>query len=81
MRDSKGRRRSPVEQAYPSVARWVMDHGWIEIGQDQASRSFVRALDEGGQVWEGDATYPTIDDALRALEAALAQWIQEQFGR
>jgi hypothetical protein len=81
MRHSKGRRRSRVEQAYPNVARWVRDYGWIEMGQDQASRSFVRALDEGGLVWEGDATYPTIDDALQALEAALAQWIREQFGQ
>jgi hypothetical protein len=32
-------------------------------------------------VWEGDATYPTIDDALQALEAALAQWIRQQFGQ
>ena len=33
--------------------------------------SFDLALDEGGVVWEGEATYPTVDDALRALDAAL----------
>jgi hypothetical protein len=45
-----------VEQAYPQIARWVTAHGWIEIGSDGYSRSFVRALDEGGMVWEGAET-------------------------
>jgi hypothetical protein len=45
-----------VEQAYPHIARWVTAHGWIEIGSDGYSRSFVRALDEGGMVWEGAET-------------------------
>ena len=41
------------------------------------SRAFVRALDEGGLVWEGAATYATIDDALQDLDAALAAWMRE----
>jgi hypothetical protein len=43
-----------VEQAYPHLTQWVKAHGWIEIGQDDHSRSFVQALDVGGMVWEGD---------------------------
>ena len=69
-----------VERAYPHLARWVTTHGWIELGQDEESRSFVRALDVGGVVWEGDETYATVDDALRAAELALAKWMREQFG-
>jgi len=42
------------------------------------SRSFVRALDEGGIVWEGRKSYPTLDAALQALEAGLIAWMQEQ---
>ena len=42
-----------------------MEYGWIEMGQDHMSRSFVRALDEGGLVWEGQEDYATLDDALR----------------
>jgi hypothetical protein len=68
-----------VEQTYPAIARWVASYGWIELGHDDGSRSVVRALDMGGMIWEGEPAYPTLDDALRALEAALAQWLREQF--
>jgi hypothetical protein len=80
MQEHHRRQRSPVGHAYPSVARWVSGYGWIELGQDLPGRSFVRALDEGGLVWEGDATYPTVDDALQALDTALAAWLCEQHG-
>jgi hypothetical protein len=74
------RRRLPVEQAYPRVARWVQGYGWIELGHDDMGRSFVRALDDGGLVWEGAASYACIDDALQALDAALATWLRDQPG-
>jgi len=69
---------SPVERAYPHVVRWVTTHGWIEIGQDDWSRSFVRALDVGGLVWEGDSSYQSVDDALQDLETGLAEWMRQQ---
>jgi len=72
--------RLPVEHAYPSVARWVTEYGWIEVGQDHPGHLFVRALDEGGLVWEGDASDPTVDGAFRALDMALAAWMREQLG-
>ena len=56
-------RAEPVEQAFPHIARWVTSQGWIEIGSDGYSRSFVRVLDEGGMVWEGAETYPSLDAA------------------
>jgi len=52
----------------------VNEHGWIEIGSDEFSTSFVRALDEGGLVWEGNDEYASLDDALRALDVAIAEW-------
>lgn len=67
-----------IDATYPTVARWVMEYGWIEIGQDHMSRSFVRALDEGGLVWEGQEDYATLDDALQDLEAGLVAWMREQ---
>jgi hypothetical protein len=73
-------RRLPVEQTYPRVARWVQGYGWIELGHDDMGRSFVRALDDGGLVWEGATSYACIDDALQALDAALAAWLREQLG-
>jgi hypothetical protein len=70
----------PVERAYPHIARWVKTDGWIEIGSDDYRSSFVRALDEGGMVWEGAASYPSLDAALRALDTALDDWLHEQEG-
>jgi hypothetical protein len=43
-------------------------------------RSFVRALDDGGLVWEGATSYACIDDALQALDAALAIWLRDHLG-
>ena len=56
------------ESQYSSIALWVNERGWIEIGSDEFSTSFVRALDEGGLVWEGNDEYASLDDALRALD-------------
>jgi hypothetical protein len=39
-----------TDAMYPTLTRWVQEHGWIEIGQDEMSRSFVRALDIGGMI-------------------------------
>jgi hypothetical protein len=41
------------EEKYPLVFEWVKHFGWIEIGHDDYSRSFVRVLDIGGMIWEG----------------------------
>jgi hypothetical protein len=54
-----------------------MSYGWIEVGQDDDSQSFVRALDMGGMVWEGKPKYKTVDAALDDLEAALEKIIEE----
>jgi hypothetical protein len=68
---------SPFEQVYPNVSEWVKGHGWIEIGYDEYSRAFVRAFDIGGTVWEGEEEYPSLDHALRALEASLTNWMEQ----
>jgi hypothetical protein len=52
----------------------VNERGWIEIGRDEFSTSFVRALDAGGLVWEGNDAYASLDDTLRALDVAIAEW-------
>ena len=68
---------NPLEEVYPNIARWVTSYGWIEIGQDDYSSSFVRALDEGGMAWEGSDDYGTLDEAMQALEAGLAEWMKQ----
>ena len=66
------------EQAYPTLARWVQHYGWLELGRVSWSRSLIRALDEGGLVWEGGAAASTLSAALAEAETALAAWFREQ---
>lgn len=68
---------SSFEESYPNITRWVISQGWIELGQDEYSSSLVRALNEGGMVWEGTANYGTLDEAFRALETALAELMEQ----
>jgi len=72
---------SSADDRYPHLAKWVKAHGWIEIGHDDYSRSFIRVLDVGGMVWEGEETYPTLEEALDAAEQAVTAWIDQQFGQ
>ena len=65
-----------IDEQFPHIAEWVDTHGWIEIGQ-QYDAPFIMALDEGGMIWESKDSYPTLDDAFRALEKALAKWFKE----
>jgi len=65
------------DETYPNITYWVRTFGWIEVGQDEYSTSVIRALNEGGLVWEGDDNYPSLDEAMQALEAALAECIKE----
>ena len=64
------------EALYPHIASWVQD-GWIEVGHDDCGRPFLQAMDIGGQVWEGEGPYATLDEAFRALDAGIASWLEE----
>ena len=65
------------EENYPNIAQWAKLQGWVELGRDHYSSSMVRALDEGGMVWEGGAHYERVDEALDALERALTEWMEQ----
>ena len=65
------------EERYPTIHRFVEEIGWIEIGQDSAITSFVRAYDEGGTVYEGKSSYPSMDKALADLEAGIQAYLDE----
>jgi len=64
-------------ERYPNIAHWIDTLGWIEIGQDEFSRSLVRLLNEGGMVWESEDSHGTIDEALEALETDLVEILKE----
>ncbi len=65
------------EETYPNITAWVKEYGWIEIGENDDSTSFVRALDIGGLIWESSENYETMDVALQLLEAELRKWMEE----
>ncbi len=65
-------------QSYPVLSRWVQDHGWVEIGYNDFSHSFVRVPDIGGMVWEGASRYPTLDAAFQAAEAAVTEYARHE---
>ena len=71
---------APFDQVYPNIARWLRSYGWVEIGQNGYSHSFIRVLDEGGMVWEGKVGYKTLDGALQDLEAGLTEWMTHYDG-
>jgi len=65
-----------IEKHYPNLAAWVLD-GWLEVGHVRESNAFICLRDEGGVVWEGKNTYPSMDAALVDAEAAAKRWFKE----
>ena len=65
--------------AYPHIARWIREEeGWIELGSDEFSSSFIRVLNRGGMIWEGTVEYKTIDDALTDADASIVEWLEAE---
>ncbi len=67
-----------LADVYPTIARWASGYGWVEFGIDGLDHPFVRALEEGGSVWEGEEQYRSLDEALMGLERGLASVMKEQ---
>lgn len=63
---------SDLATRYPNVNAWVFGGGWIEIGQDHRGGSFARALDEGGQVWEGNRKYRNLEEVGETVPSVVA---------
>jgi hypothetical protein len=64
---------------YPNVDYWVETQGWVELGTDMHSNSWVRILDIGGMYWE-DEDSKSLDEALRNADIWLSSEIQDRFG-
>ena len=60
------------DEAFPAVVRWVKTQGRIEIGVEEGQGFVVRALDDGGVVFEGK-TGKSVGEALTALQRGIAQ--------
>ena len=64
----------------PHLWRWVIEFGTVEIGHCRHTHSFIRVLDEGGLVWKGRRSYPSLHAALADAEAGVARWMKDELG-
>ena len=65
------------EKTYPYLHLYVSHQGWIEIGPDDYSDSWVRILDEGGMHAKLDED--TLDESLAKAEAWAKEWMTENY--
>jgi len=70
-------RKTKFKELYPAIAEYVSGWGWIEVGRDERNRSFVRALDERGLVWEAPSKICGADKSFDAMESALHKIMTE----
>jgi hypothetical protein len=67
-----------LESKYPTLTRFVNEIGRVEIGQGNYMISaFVVAYDEGGTIYEGQDSYPSLDAALQDLDAGIKEHLDE----
>lgn len=67
-----------LESKYPTLTRFVNEIGRVEIGLGNYMISaFVIAYDEGGTIYEGQDSYPSLDAALQDLEAGIKEHLDE----
>lgn len=67
----------PSFEQYPHVARWCNQYGWIEVGYEWQDKLFARAMHEGGLAWGSEGPYTTINDAMRALDEGIRDYMRE----
>ena len=68
-----------IESLYPNTSYFVDAIGHIEIGNDDGGfTSFIRAIDSGGMVWEGEDNYASLDEAFADLERGLTEWMENE---
>ena len=66
-----------VQEDFPAIAMWVQCYGHIEIGDQEGHGFIVRAMDDGGLVFEDDKPR-TLAEAMTALEMRLARWFKDE---
>lgn len=65
------------EQQYPAIDRFVEEFGCIEIGEHEMISAFVRAYSEGGTVYEGKDSYPSMEAAFKDLDKGIQAFFDE----
>ena len=64
---------------YPNLEWWIENQGWIELGEDEYSSSWLRILDLGGMCWE-DKKSKSLDEALKNGDIWMSSEIKNRFG-
>jgi hypothetical protein len=65
------------DEMYPALSDWIRGAGWIEVGDIDGFSTMIQVLNEGGLIWEGESSYPSVDAAFQAAETAVARWLEE----
>lgn len=65
------------EKSYPYLHLFVNIQGWLEIGPDHYSDSWVRILDEGGT--HAQYNEPTLDESLDKAEHWAKEYMRQNF--
>ncbi len=68
---------SPLADKYPCVAALIREDGWIELGLQEYTRTYARALDMGGMLWSGGSRKMTLEELLEAMDDGLAKVFDE----
>jgi hypothetical protein len=76
MTKKKDEAKIDIEAAFPNIAEWVQDCGWIEIGDQDWQGFVVRALNGGEMVYEQKGCR-TLAEAMTALEKGVGKWLDE----
>jgi hypothetical protein len=65
-------------EKYPNLDWWIDTHGWIELGSDENSSSWIRMLDIGGLCYE-DENSSSLDEALEKADIWTSKDIEDRF--
>ena len=68
-----------LEERFPAIAAWIQ-HGWIEIGDQEMTGFGAIALDCGGMVHEAKLRKNTLTGCLESLEQGLREHMKERWG-
>lgn len=62
---------SLLAQRYPILTEWLDSGGWLEIGYEYNTGSFIRIIGGENLLWQGEQAYTSLDDALEDAERNL----------
>jgi|GEM_PF-778672 hypothetical protein len=60
-----------LTQRFPTLSEWLGSGGWLEIGYEYNTGSFIRIIGGENLLWQGERAYPSLDAALEDAERNL----------